>query len=161
MPISAAGSNSSGFTHSRRSVEDGFTLVELMVVLVIIGLASAAVVLAIPDPRGAVTEEAERFAARALAVRDDAILQGRAMSIRIDGQGNAVERRIRGHWEPAGDRAFRPVTWVEGTGVVAASGRVTFDSTGTVTDPVTIALSRSGMTARVEIPGDGAAHVIR
>jgi hypothetical protein len=40
-----------------------------------IGLASAAVVLAIPDPRGQVTQEAERFAARALAVRDDAILQ--------------------------------------------------------------------------------------
>lgn len=150
MPTSAAGSN-----------DAGFTLVELMVVLVIIGLASAAVVLAIPDPRGQVTQEAERFAARALAVRDDAILQGRAMSIRIDATGSAVERRIRGRWEPAGDRAMRPVAWTEGTGIVAPSGRVTFDSTGTVADPMTIELARNGQVARVEIPGDGAAHVVR
>ncbi|MEP6785768.1 MAG: GspH/FimT family pseudopilin [Sphingomonadales bacterium] len=150
MPTSAAGSRSAGFT-----------LIELMVVLVIIGLASAAVVLAIPDPRGQVTDEAERFAARALAVRDDAIVQGRAMSIRIDGQGSAVERRIRGRWEPAGDRAFRPVAWVSGTGIVAPNSRVTFDSTGTVADPMTVELSRGGMTARVEIPGEGVVHVVR
>lgn len=161
MPTSAAGSNGAGFKSLRRSAENGFTLVELMVVLVIIGLASAAVVFAIPDPRGQVTQEAERFAARALAVRDDAILQGRAMSIRIDATGSAVERRIRGRWEPAGDRAMRPVAWIEGTGVAAPSGRVTFDSTGTVADPMTIELARNGQVARVEIPGDGAARVVR
>lgn len=37
---------------SATSAERGFTLVELLVTLVILGLASAAVVLAMPDPRG-------------------------------------------------------------------------------------------------------------
>ena len=46
---------------------NGFTLLELMVVLTIIGFISAAVVLAIPDPRGRVIEDADRFAARVAA----------------------------------------------------------------------------------------------
>ena len=157
MPTSATGSSS----HTQGGTQSGFTLLELMVVLVIIGLASAVVVLAVPDSRGDVAQEAERFAARALAVRDDAILQGRAMSIRIDGRGNAVERRIRGRWEPAGDRVFRLVVWAQGTGIVASDTRVTFDSTGMVAEPMTIELARNGMTARVAIPGDGAARVVR
>src|SRR3954464_6125538 len=40
----------------------GFTLVELMVVLVIIGLASAAVILTLPERGGSLFAEAERFA---------------------------------------------------------------------------------------------------
>ena len=72
MPTSATGNNESGFTFLRRSAESGFTLIELMVVMTIIGLTSAVVIFAIPDPRGRVIDEAERFAARTLAARDDA-----------------------------------------------------------------------------------------
>ena len=49
---------------------NGFTLVELMVVLFIIGLAATAVVLAVPEQGGSLQAEAERFAARAKAARD-------------------------------------------------------------------------------------------
>ena len=56
MPISAPG-------NSRPAAEGGFTLVELMVVLTVIGLASAAAVLAMPDPRGRLVDEGARFAA--------------------------------------------------------------------------------------------------
>jgi general secretion pathway protein H len=151
MPTSATG--------SKRTAETGFTLIELMVVLVLIGVASAAVVLAIPDPKGRVVDEAERFAVRARAVRDDAIVQGRTIALHIDGNGYAVERRTQGRWQAVGDRAFAPVSWTAGTGVTSPTSRISFDSTGAVADPLTVVLSREGVTARIDIPGDGAAYV--
>ncbi len=153
MPISVTGSS--------RTVHQGFTLIELMVVLVIIGLASAAVVLAIPDPKGRVVGEAERFAARALAVRDDAIVQGRTLAIFINTNGYAVERRAHGRWQAASDRVFAPVDWTAGTLVTSPTSRISFDSTGAVGDPLIVELSRGGERARIDITGDGTARVAR
>ncbi|WP_303713439.1 type II secretion system protein, partial [Brevundimonas naejangsanensis] len=42
------------------SARQGFTLVELMVVIAIIGVAAGAVVLSMPDPRPTLAVEAER-----------------------------------------------------------------------------------------------------
>src|SRR3546814_7675349 len=57
---------------------EGFTLVELLIVLTIVRLMSAAVVLAMPDPRGNLRAEAEPFAARAAAARNLAIADARS-----------------------------------------------------------------------------------
>lgn len=146
----------------RTGEERGFTLVELMVVLAIIGLASAAVVLAMPDPRGALSGEAERFAARALAARDDAIVQSRDMSVWVTRDGYGVERRRQGRWQPVTERPFAPARWSDGTtAVVGASGRVraVFDATGAVSTPVRVTIVRGGGRASVTIAGDGAIRV--
>ena len=148
MPTSATGN----------SREGGFTLIELMVVVTIIALASAVVVFAIPDPRGRVIDEAERFAARTLAARDDAIVQSRDVRIWITASGYGVERRRRGQWQAMTDKPFKTIAWASGTGVViGASGRdaITFDATGAPASPATVTLVRDNARASVTVSGNG------
>jgi general secretion pathway protein H len=147
MPTSATGSN-----------QEGFTLIELMVVVTIIALASAVVVFAIPDPRGRVIDEAERFAARTLAARDDAIVQSRNVRVSVTAAGYSVERRRRGQWQAMTDKPFKAAVWASGTGVeLGASGReaITFDATGAPASPATIILMRDNARATVTVSGNG------
>jgi type II secretion system protein H len=151
MPTSATGSN-----------DQGFTLIEMMVVMVIIGLASAAVVFAIPDPRGRVIDEAEHFAARALAARDEAIVQSRDTRVVLTASGYSVERRRRGAWTAMTERPFKPVQWANGTGaLIGASGReaITFDATGAPSSPATVTLVRDDARATVTVSGNGVIRV--
>jgi general secretion pathway protein H len=177
MPISATGnrvtslgtgpttlrrSAEHGFTSLGRYAEHGFTLIEMMVVLVILGLASAAVVMAIPAPGGRVRDEGEKLAARALAVRDDAILGGRSTRMVIDAGGYTAERRAQGRWQPYGGKGFGVVTFP--SGVAAATGEagrviVTFDATGAVAEPAVVDLVKDTVTVRIDIPANGAVRV--
>ncbi|MGO4611150.1 Tfp pilus assembly protein FimT/FimU, partial [Variovorax sp. 2RAF20] len=58
-----------------RQRRGGFTLVELMIVLVIMGLLAGAVVRALPDGRPSLPQEAERVAAALLRARDEAVFR--------------------------------------------------------------------------------------
>ena len=136
----------------------GFTLVELMVVLVIIGLMSAAVVLAIPDPRGGLVSEAETFAARVRAAQERAIMDNRAVALRLTPAGYSFERAVKGAWQPIGERPFGPANWVEGTGVAAAADRIVFDSTG-FAEPLDVTLKRGGEQVGVSIGEGGEVRV--
>ncbi len=163
MPTLATGSNrDSGFTSLRRSAEHGFTLIELMVVVTIIALTSAVVIFAMPDPRGRVIDEAERFAARTLAARDEAIVQSRDMRVVLTASGYSVERRRRGVWQAMTDRPFKAVQWAGGTSAeVGSNGReaITFDATGAPSAPATITLVRDNARATVTVSGNGAIRV--
>jgi general secretion pathway protein H len=140
---------------------NGFTLIELLIVLVLLGLASAAVVVALPDPRGSVTAEAERFAARAKAAQDRAVIESRAVAIRVTGAGYGFDRRRRGEWEKIDSEPFTDQRW--GEGVAASVGgsdaaRIVFDSTG-IADPSTVTLSRGDEQATITIAQDGSIDV--
>jgi general secretion pathway protein H len=150
-----------GFTSLKRSAEHGFTLVEMMVVLVIMGLASATVLLAMPDPRGDLRADGERFAARAKAAQDAAIIEAREMALWVNGSGYGFERRERGQWVPVSDRPFRQEAWPEGATVSAGaggSGRTAFDTTG-LAEPLNVTLSRDGASIAITIGADGSIHV--
>ncbi len=142
----------------RPARQDGFTLVELMVVLVIIGLAGAAVMLAVPEAGGSLAGEAERFAARTAAARDTAILESRPVAVQIGRGGYAVVRRVGGIW-----RTDARYDWAERTlPDVAGSGEasIRFDSTG-FAEPARVTLRRGDRQAAVDIAGDGGVRVVR
>ena len=138
--------------------ERGFTFVELMVVIVIIGLAAAAVVLAMPEPGGSLQAEAERFAARAKAARDSAIIESRPVALLVDAGGYQLSRRRGGAWQPAAHYDWAEGTEAEAGGAVAA--RTRFDSTG-LAEPLNVTLRRGERRIAVEIGQDGGIHVRR
>jgi general secretion pathway protein H len=135
----------------------GFTLLELLVVLGIIGMMSAAVVLAIPDPRGSLAGEAERFAARAKAAQERAILGARPLAVRVTGTGYAFDRRESGTWQVIGERPFEQQSWTEGTSA-SGTARIIFDSTG-LAEPASLTLRRGPEQVTVDFTYDGSIRV--
>ena len=182
MPISAAGNSQSlfksagsaddgftplrhfaehGFTPLRHSAEHGFTLVELMVVVTVIGLTAGVAMWSLPDPRGRVVEEAARFAARARAAHDLAIIEARPVSLWVTGGGYGFDGRTGGRWVPIADKPLRVERWAEGTAARLAQPqvRVTFDPTGLADRSAEVRLDRDGREVGVLIGADGSVRV--
>ena len=141
---------------------NGFTLVELLIVLAIIGLMSALVVLAIPDPRGTLESEAERFAARARAAQERAVMDNRPVAVRVDRAGYGFEWRSEGEWRPIASRPFEERKWTEGTSAEldGDSARIDFDPTG-FAEPAELILTRGDERIAVEVADGGKVHVRR
>jgi general secretion pathway protein H len=152
MRISAAG---------RAESEHGFTLVELLIVLTIIGLMSAAVVLAFPDHRGSLIDEAERFAARAQAAQERAVMDARPIAIRLTSAGYGFDRREKNEWKPLDRKPFIDHAWGEGTrvGVGESAQRIVFDTVG-MSEPVRLLLVRDEEQVLVEIGHEGRVRVV-
>ncbi len=153
MPISATGNS------PPRAA--GFTLVELLVVLVVIGLMATTVVLSLPDPRGKLADDGAALAARLVAARDLAIIGGQDIGVRFDAVGYGFEQRRGESWAPVAERALAPRRWA--TGVAAATAveggaALVFDATGLAT-PAEIILRRDAASSVVTVSNTGQVRV--
>ncbi len=111
-PMSATGISISGRLAGAR-VQRGFTLLELVAVIAIVGLVAGMVVLAYSDERrtAVVREQAQRLARVIEIAAQEAILTGRPLGLALDGAGYGIVRRERGRWRAvAGDALFEAHT---------------------------------------------------
>lgn len=141
--------------------ERGFTLIELIVVVTLIGLLAAAVVVNLPDPRGRLTQTGERFAARVAAARDRAVVSERPTGLFVTASGYGFESWTGGRWEPFSDGPLATATWPDGVAVTAGGAegaRVAFDALGLPDQPVDVVLARDG--ERVTVALDAAGDVV-
>lgn len=145
----------------------GFTLLEMLVVLVIAGLLVALVTLAPSRNRRAeLEEEAQRLASLLESAGDEAQVRSTVIAWQpVEGGYQFFERTQTGAWAPMAEGLFRPHRWT--TDGTSASIRYTGsrESTARVvqgeesfTVPVTITLS-SG-TARFVLAGTGIGNFV-
>jgi general secretion pathway protein H len=167
MPISAIGNNPASHAAPKVSPrvsprgEAGFTLVELMVVMVIIGLMAAAVVGTLPDSHSHLRDETESLAARLVAARDLSIVTGRDIGVRVDAHGYAFDTRSRSGWQPVDAKALASHQWPAGVSALVAiegGAGLIFDATGLAT-PATIALRQDGSEALVTVDSAGVVQI--
>lgn len=136
----------------------GFTLVELMATLAIIGLAAGAVMLTLPETTPDVADEAARLGARLTAAREEAVMTNRAVAIEATAAGYTAQVFDGAGWTPLNDGPFRPEAWQAGTSLNGDAVRVAFDPTG-VAEPAAIVLTRDKATATVSIDGAGEVRI--
>lgn len=92
-----------------RHSQTGFTLVEILIALAILGLATSVVVLNLPPSNQNVHREAQRFAARLIAASHEAITTGEVIGLDIgNNQYSFLRFRDRG-WSKLQGRVFS--TW--------------------------------------------------
>ncbi|HUQ13694.1 MAG TPA: GspH/FimT family pseudopilin, partial [Novosphingobium sp.] len=139
----------------------------------VMGLLAAVVVLSLPGDQRALRDEAERFAARTLAARDEAIGGARPVALVVGGAGYYFERRIDAGWQPLDPSRFGLVAWKPGTAASVSGGageaaqagaaapqatgrqRLVFDPVGLASSEARVRLSRGNRAMAVNIARDG------
>lgn len=144
------------------SRQRGFSLVELMIVLMLIGVAATAVVLTIRPGGDDARAQATRLAVRTAALRDRAVIEGRAFGLWVTASGYGFERRIDGGWQPIDEGRLSRQDWQAGTATSVngiSNGRVRFDRVGLPDRTLRIDLSAGESRASVVIDAAGAVAV--
>lgn len=152
MPTLATGAERS----DRRAA--GFTLVELMVVLVIMGLMASIAVMAVGRPGPSLAKSADQFGARLVRAKEEAVLTNRSVGVRVTPQGYAFRARTASGWTPLEDGPFKSATWGEGVSAAleagAATAQISFEATGAA-EPMVVVLSRETKRMRVSVDAAG------
>lgn len=140
-----------------RGSKGGFTLVELMVVVAILGVLASVVIVSAPDARPSLAAEAEQLSVRLTRARQEAVLSNRTIEAAVDRAGYRFAVVSAGLRRPIGEGPFRPVEWIEGT-APEEPVRIAFDPTG-LAAPARVRLIRDGRLIEVAVGGGGEARV--
>lgn len=141
---------------SRRRA-NGFSLVELLVVVALIGLMAGAVVLVGLPGRVALRDEVSGMSRALRVAQDEAILTNRDIALRVTPQGYHYLSRGPEGWQEKKDRTLVSTLWKEGTSADfgdAPGLTIVFDSTGQSSGGDFI-LSRAGETRVLRIRENG------
>ena len=142
----------------------GFTLIELMVVLVIIGICTAGIGLGLGsllDPGRQLRQDAERLAQHLQVARDEARIDGRPLRWQADATGYRFSRREGGRWvDLARDDLLRPQHW-QATGISVQPAAAIELSPEWIGVPWDLVLSLEGRRVRLRDDGSGQLRVVQ
>ncbi len=142
----------------------GFTLLELMVVLVIIGICTAGIGLGLGsllDPARQLRQEAERLAQRLQVARDEARIDGNTVRWQADADGYHFSRREGSRWvEVQRDDLLRPQKW-QAAGILVQPATAIELSPEWIGVAWEVRLSLDGRQLRLRDDGSGQLQVVQ
>lgn len=143
----------------------GFTLVEVLIALLIIGILTAGAVLAVGDggAQRRLSEDAATLAATIEAAGERALIDGATLGLEVRPDGLRFYRLRAGRWQAAPDsgllrarhfgRALRAVLTLDGVPVHDGSGPQLLLAADGERTPFVITLHRAGAAAPVQLVG--------
>lgn len=140
----------------------GFTLVELLVVLVLLGVLGSAVALTLPTTASPLQRQSEALALQLARARDEAIIATRPVRLLLDGEGYRFERRDFEHWQQIDVATLHGQSWPAGVQPALPGDAplvLQWDAMGNPDSPLVLALAAEGMQTRVQVLGDGSVRI--
>lgn len=151
--------------------QNGFTLVELMVAILVMALIAGAVVMTARQPSGTLSADATSFAMRVAALRESAIASGRPASAWVSTSGYGFDTFRAEKWVPMASRTFHNRDWPRDTvvtsdglvgqeaSVAGGNARIIFDNLGLPESQTIVRLARGSEAVRVVVTPNGDVEV--
>ncbi|MCU7940978.1 MAG: prepilin-type N-terminal cleavage/methylation domain-containing protein [gamma proteobacterium symbiont of Bathyaustriella thionipta] len=99
-----------GQRRSRLCCNQGFSLIEIMIVVLIIGISASMAVLYIDNSDDRLKSEAKRLLGMTQLVRDDAIITGRSLAMIVERTNYYFSFLENGKWLPLSAKPFKKIT---------------------------------------------------
>lgn len=97
-------------TFRQRLSSQGFSLLEIMIVVLIIGISASMAVLYVDNSEERLKSEAKRLFAISQLVRDDAIITGQSLAMIVNTADYSFARLEKGEWVKLSKKPFKKIT---------------------------------------------------